>query len=163
MEFLDCDQKCSGQMCMKIISCNPTVDCGAPPSPVNGSFLQPHTNTTEGSVAVFQCDPGFVPEGEMTAECGSDGQWTPNPRGVTCSPRPTQMFTQIVTQVSILTSGSTSTGPGKKVCNTWAEVKYKNLIIIILKIVWVTYVIQMVDAILSKFRALSATFLLFWI
>ena len=115
-------------MCMKIISCNPTVDCGTPPPPVNGSFLQPHTNTTEGSVVVFQCEPGFVPKGVMTAVCGRDGQWTPSPGGVTCSPRPTQMFTQIVTQVSILTSSSIPTGPGKKVCNTWT--KYNNLIII---------------------------------
>ena len=105
-------------MCMKIISSNPTVDCGTPPPPVKGSLLQSHTNTTEGSVVVFQCELGFVPEGVMTAVCGSESQWTPNPGGVTCSPRPTQMFTQIVTQVSILMSGSTPTGPGKKVCNT---------------------------------------------
>ena len=104
---------------MKIISSNPTVDCGAPLPPVKGSLLQPHTNTTEGSVVVFQCEPGFVPEGVMTAVCGSESQWTPtHAGGVTCSPRPTQMFTQIVTQVSILTSGSTPTRPGKKFCNT---------------------------------------------
>ena len=29
----------------------------------------------------------------MTAVCESDGQWTPNPGGVTCSPSPTQTFT----------------------------------------------------------------------
>ena len=84
---------------------NPTADCGAPPPPVNGS-MQSHTNTTEGSVAVFQCDPGFVPEGVMTAVCGSDSQWTPSPGGVTCSPRPTQ--------IPIPTQTSTPTGPGKK-------------------------------------------------
>ena len=73
-----------------------TADCGAPPPPVNG-FLQPHTNTTEGSVVVFQCDLGFVPEGEMTAVCGSDGQWTPNPGGMTCSPRTELTFIQTFT------------------------------------------------------------------
>ena len=89
---------------------NLTADCGPPPSLTNGS-LQPHTNTTEGSVAVFQCDLGFVPEGEMTAVCGSDGQWTPNPGGVTCSLKPTQTFTQ----TSILTQSATPhpTGPGE--------------------------------------------------
>ena len=98
---------------------NSTVDCGAPLPPVNGSFLQPHTNTTEGSVVVFQCDPGFDPEGEVTAVCGRDGQWTPNPGGVTCSPTPTQTFTptftQTFTEASIVTSSFTSdpTGPGE--------------------------------------------------
>ena len=51
---------------------NSTADCGAPAPPFNG-FLQPHTNTTEGLLVVFQCDPGFVPKGEMTAVCGRDG------------------------------------------------------------------------------------------
>ena len=46
---------------------------------------------------VFQCDPGFVPEGAMTAVCESDGQWTPNAGGVTCSPRPTLTITLIQT------------------------------------------------------------------
>ena len=86
------------------------ANCGAPPPPVNGSLLQPHT-TTEGSVVVFQCNPGFVPEGEMTTVCGRDGQWSPNPGGVTCSPTP------IVTptQSSILTASSATdpTGPGE--------------------------------------------------
>ena len=83
------------------------ADCGAPPPPVNGDLMQPHTNTTEGSVVVFQCDSGFVPEGEMTAVCGSDGQWTPNPGSVTCSP--TQTFSQTLTP----TQTSTPTGPGE--------------------------------------------------
>ena len=88
---------------------NPTADCGAPSPPVNGSLLQPYTNTTESSVVVFQCDSGFVPEGEMTAVCGSDGQWTPDPGGVTCSPVPTQTFTQTFTP----TETSTPTRPGE--------------------------------------------------
>ena len=93
-----------------------TADCGAPPPPVNGS-VQPHTKTTEGSVVVFQCDRGFVPEGEMTAVCGRNGQWTPNPGGITCSPRPTQTFTpsQTFTEALILTPSATPdfTGPGE--------------------------------------------------
>ena len=94
--------------CRLITSCdshfNSIAHCGAPPPPVNGSLLQPHTNTTEGSVVVFQCNPGFVPEGEMTTVCESDGQWSPNPGGVTCSPIPTQTFTETFTP----------TGPGEK-------------------------------------------------
>ena len=92
---------------------NSTVDCGAPPPPVNGSLLQPHTNTTDGSTVVFQCEPGFVPEGVMTAECGRDGRWTPNPGHVTCSPRPTPTSTHTFTETSIVTSTSDPTGPGE--------------------------------------------------
>ena len=92
---------------------NPAADCGTPPSPVSGS-VQPHTNTTEGSVVVFQCDPGFVPVGEMTTVCGRNGQWTPNPGDVTCSPGPTQTFiqasTEAPTQASTLTQAPTPTG-----------------------------------------------------
>ena len=93
---------------------SPTADCGAPPPPVNG-FLQSYTNTTEGSVVVFWCNPGFVPGGEMTAVCGSDSQWTPNPGGVTCSPRPTPTSTQTSTETSVVTPSATpdSTGPGE--------------------------------------------------
>ena len=86
------------------------ADCGTPPPPVNGDLVQPHTNTTEGSVVVFQCDPGFVPEGVMTTVCGSDGQWTPNPGSVSCSPVPTQLtFTQAPTQASTQAPTQTST------------------------------------------------------
>ena len=98
-------------------SFNSTADCGAPPPPVNGSLLQSYTNTTEGSVVVFQCDPGFVPEGEMTAVCGNDGQWTPNSGGVTCSLRPTQTFTQTFTQAPTKAPTLASTG-------TWMSTGY---------------------------------------
>ena len=45
----------------------------------------------------------------MTAVCGRDGRWTPNPGGVTCSPTPTP------TQTSILTPSSATdpSGPGE--------------------------------------------------
>ena len=60
-------------------------------------------------MVVFQCDPGFVPEGEMTAVCGSDGQWNSNQGDVTCSPRPTHRFTQTFTQTFIQAPIDTST------------------------------------------------------
>ena len=33
----------------------------------------------------FQCNPGFLPEGEMTATCTNAGIWSPDPAGVDCS------------------------------------------------------------------------------
>ena len=33
----------------------------------------------------FQCNPGFLPEGEMTATCTNAGVWSPVPAGVDCS------------------------------------------------------------------------------
>ena len=95
---------------MAVISILHAADCGAPPPPVNG-FLQPHTNTTVGSLVVLQCDPGFVPEGVVIAVCGRDGQWTPNPGGATYSPGPTQTFTE----ASTFTPSATPdfTGPGE--------------------------------------------------
>ena len=99
---------------MTVISILHAADCGTPPPPVNG-FLQPHTNTTVGSVVVLQCGLGFVPEGVVIAVCESDGQWTPNPGGITCSPSPTQTLTQTFTEASIFTPSATPdfTGPGK--------------------------------------------------
>ena len=51
----------------------------------------------------------------MTAVCESDGQWTPNPGGVTCSPTPTPTPTQTFTEALIFTPSSTPdfTGPGE--------------------------------------------------
>ena len=99
-------------------SFNPTADCGAPSPPVNG-FLN-LTNTTEGSAVVFQCDPGFVPEGKMTAVCGRDGQWTPNPGGTTCSPRPKPTSTQATTP----TETSTATSRNYTHCTSSRTVLY---------------------------------------
>ena len=33
----------------------------------------------------FRCNPGFLPEGEMTATCTNAGIWSPDPAGVDCS------------------------------------------------------------------------------
>ena len=54
----------------------------------------------------------------MTAVCGRDGQWTPNPGGVTCSPRPTQILTQTPTQPSTPTQTSTLTEPSENQLTT---------------------------------------------
>ena len=52
----------------------------------------------------------------MVAVCGSDGQWTPYPGGVTCSPRPIPTSTQLFTEASILTPSSTP-GEGQLLFN----------------------------------------------
>ena len=49
----------------------------------------------------------------MTAVCGRDGQWTPNPGGVTCSYVPPPTSTQTFSQAAIPTQTSIPTGPGE--------------------------------------------------
>ena len=67
-----------------IISADPTlVDCGPPSAPRNGS-LESYTNTTEGSVVFYSCDPGLVPERRMMSVCTGTG-WSPNPGALGCS------------------------------------------------------------------------------
>ena len=34
---------------------------------------------------VFGCNPGFVPAGNMTAVCASDGSWIPHPAELRCT------------------------------------------------------------------------------
>ena len=51
---------------------------------MNGSFGGDITSTVEGSEITYQCDDGFTPEGTMTAVCGEDGEWRPNPGDVEC-------------------------------------------------------------------------------
>ena len=59
------------------------VDCGPPPVPWNGS-LESYTNTTEGSVVFYSCDPGLVPVMRMMSVCTGSG-WSPNPGALNCS------------------------------------------------------------------------------
>ena len=63
---------------------SPIADCGYPDPPVNGSFGGDITSTVEGSEITYQCDDGLTPEGTMTAVCGQDGEWIPNPGDVEC-------------------------------------------------------------------------------
>lgn len=52
------------------------VDCGQPAS-VEDAVLLSLTGTTHGSVAMFDCDEGFVRRsGDSSSVCGADGQWT---------------------------------------------------------------------------------------
>ena len=60
-----------------------TVDCGPPTAPRNGS-VESYTDTAEGSVVFFSCDPGLVPGQRMTAVCTEDG-WSPDPADLNCN------------------------------------------------------------------------------
>ena len=51
---------------------------------MKGSFGGNITSTVEGSNVTYQCDDGLAPEGTMTAVCGEDGEWRPNPGDVEC-------------------------------------------------------------------------------
>jgi len=59
------------------------VDCGPPPDPRNGT-LESYTNTTEGSVVFYSCNPGLVPVERMISLCTGAG-WSPNPGALGCS------------------------------------------------------------------------------
>ena len=77
---------CIGKVVSQICSTHPafpTVDCGPPNSPRNGSVGNP-TVTTEGSVVFYRCDQNLVPEEEMMSVCSVDG-WSPNPAELVCN------------------------------------------------------------------------------
>jgi len=62
------------------------VNCSDPTIPGNGS-IRTYQNTTEGAEIVFGCNPGFVPfvpAGNMTAVCASNGRWNPDPAELSC-------------------------------------------------------------------------------
>ena len=61
-----------------------TATCSRdPPSPTGGSVNS--TNNIEGSVAIFQCDTGLVPDELLAAVCTVRGEWAPNPGDLSCS------------------------------------------------------------------------------
>jgi len=63
--------------------CFPSVDCGPPVAPQNGS-LESYTNITIGSEVFYSCDPGLVPVGKMKSVCTVSG-WSPNPADLNCT------------------------------------------------------------------------------
>ena len=59
-----------------------------PLAPENGSIVAV-PSTLGGAKILFRCNTGFVPTGNMTAVCTSDGvspneTWTPNPATLMC-------------------------------------------------------------------------------
>ena len=61
----------------------PSVDCGPPVVPWNGS-LESYTSTINGSEVFYSCDPGLVPVGKMKSVCTENG-WSPNPADLNCT------------------------------------------------------------------------------
>ena len=64
------------------------VNCQMPLAPGNGSIVAV-LSTLGGTEILFRCNTGFVPTGNMTAMCVSDGispngTWTPNPATLVC-------------------------------------------------------------------------------
>ena len=59
-----------------------------PVVPVNGSIVA-IPSTLGGTEIIFRCNTGFVPTGNMTAVCTSDGvssngTWNPDPATLVC-------------------------------------------------------------------------------
>ena len=67
--------------CFPHLNTLPLVGCGPPIVPQRGFVT--FTNTTEDSVAFYNCDEDLVPEGVMMATCTVSG-WSPNPANITC-------------------------------------------------------------------------------
>ena len=47
--------------------------------------IDSYQNTTEGTEVSFMCNPMFVPAGRMTAVCGTNRRWNPDPAGLVCT------------------------------------------------------------------------------
>lgn len=62
-----------------------TVQCMIPTAPSNGN-LGTITSRAEGATVVFECDPGYIPVGEMPTTCMADMTWNPDPSSYLCSP-----------------------------------------------------------------------------
>ena len=92
----------------------PSVSCGAP-SFSTGVTVEPFSNTTVGSEIVYQCQSGFLPEGEMTSVCGGDGRWNPDPVTLLCEGKMYALATRqanindIISSVHILDYCQTTT------------------------------------------------------
>ena len=63
-----------------------SANCKLPEEPLHG-FVLNYCNeaTIEGSVIIFQCDPGFSPVAEMTVICNSSGQWSSDLSQLVCT------------------------------------------------------------------------------
>ena len=62
----------------------PPVNCSDPTPPMDGSIAS-YQNTTEGAEISFMCNQMFVPTERMTAMCGADQRWSPDPAGHRCT------------------------------------------------------------------------------
>lgn len=58
------------------------IDCGRPSLNMNVSTT--YNSTLLDSRLTLTCAEGLIPSGEQTAQCLSNGRWTPNPADFTC-------------------------------------------------------------------------------
>ncbi len=54
------------------------VDCGAP-SVSSDVMVFPFLATSEGAEIMYQCRSGFQPQETITAVCGGNALWSPDP------------------------------------------------------------------------------------
>ena len=59
---------------LKRFSLLPAVDCGTPPSPVNGEVV--YQGTTLGNQATQSCNIGYTIDGPKVRVCQPNGQWS---------------------------------------------------------------------------------------
>ena len=57
------------------------VDCGVPVDLSGVIIIDSFNNTKFGALITFHCEED---DNSMTAECGSDGEWIPNPASFMC-------------------------------------------------------------------------------
>ena len=69
---------CSLNTCMVILLT--ATDCGAPFG-ASGVTIDPFNNTKFGALITFHSEES---SNSMTAVCGSDGEWFPNPASLVC-------------------------------------------------------------------------------
>ena len=68
---------------MFYISIGDSADCKSPTSPQNG-YVEVFNSTADGSVILYQCNPGLVPDAQMMAVC-TNNTWIPNPSQLVCN------------------------------------------------------------------------------
>ena len=67
-----------------------SVECADPVSPRHGFTVLAnyHGVNRAGSVARYQCDPGYVLRGDSESQCGQDGEWSQAGQQARCDPVP---------------------------------------------------------------------------
>ena len=58
------------------------IDCGRPP--VNMNINATYNSTSFNARLTLTCTEGLLPSGVPSAQCLSNGSWTPNPADFTC-------------------------------------------------------------------------------
>jgi len=62
--------------------------------------IENYHNTLEEAEILFKCNPGYVPAEGMTAVCGADGRWNPDPADHRCTGEEIKGY-----QLTVMTNG----------------------------------------------------------